>query len=41
MNGDIVDIRDGIVDLPPFHPNCRGYIYAVLEEDKDLQKLRY
>ena len=28
MNGDIVDISQGTVDLPPFHPNCRGYIIA-------------
>ena len=31
MNGDIVDIRDWTVELPPFHPNCRGYIVAVIE----------
>lgn len=30
MNGDIVDVTDWVVDLPPFHPNCRGYITAVL-----------
>jgi SPP1 gp7 family putative phage head morphogenesis protein len=28
MNGDIVDISQGTVDLPPFHPNCRWYIIA-------------
>lgn len=28
MNGDIVDVSQGTVDLPPFHPNCRGYIIA-------------
>lgn len=42
MNGDIVDIRDWVVDLPPFHPNCRGYIVAIVDEEvEDLQKLRY
>ena len=30
MNGDIVDISQGTVDLPPFHPNCRGFITAVI-----------
>jgi len=35
MNGDIVDIRDGAVELPPFHPNCRGYIYAVMDEETE------
>ena len=33
MNGEIVDISEGAVDLPPFHPNCRGYIIA------DMSKL--
>ena len=32
MNGDIVDVSNGIVDLPPFHPNCRGYIVADMSE---------
>lgn len=31
MDWDIVDIRDWVVELPPFHPNCRGYIIAVIE----------
>ena len=34
MNGDIVDIRDGVVELPPFHPNCRGYIVAIVDEEE-------
>ena len=29
--GTVVDIADGTVDLPPYHPNCRGYIIAVLD----------
>lgn len=36
MNGDIVDIRNWVVELPPFHPNCRGYIYAVMDEEEYL-----
>lgn len=34
MDWDIVDIRDWIVDLPPFHPNCRWYIVAVIEDEE-------
>lgn len=34
MNGDIVDIRDWVVELPPFHPNCRGYIVAIVDEEE-------
>ena len=34
MNWDIVDIRDWVVELPPFHPNCRWYIVAILEDDE-------
>lgn len=30
MNGDIVDVTEWMVDLPPFHPNCRGCIIAVI-----------
>lgn len=30
VNGDIVDITEWTVDLPPFHPNCRGCIIAVI-----------
>lgn len=33
MNGDIVDVTEWTVDLPPFHPNCRGYIIAQIETD--------
>ena len=36
MNGDIVDIRDWAVELPPFHPNCRWYIYAVVEDEEKI-----
>lgn len=31
-NWKVVDVRDWVVDLPPFHPNCRWYIVVVLEE---------
>lgn len=34
MNWDIVDIREWTVELPPFHPNCRWYIYAVIDEEE-------
>lgn len=27
-NWKIVDVKDWVVELPPFHPNCRGYIIA-------------
>lgn len=30
VNGDIVDVTEWSVDLPPFHPNCRWFITAVL-----------
>lgn len=39
MNWDIVDIRDGVVDLPPFHPNCRGYIVAIVDEEERNNQL--
>ena len=32
MNGKIVDIREWTVELPPFHPNCRWYVNAVIEK---------
>jgi len=32
-NGTIVDIKNGMVELPPFHPNCRGFISSVLEDE--------
>ena len=31
---EIVDITDGTVDLPPYHPNCRGYIVVVLDREE-------
>ena len=31
---EIVDITDGTVDLPPYHPNCRGYVIAVLNNEE-------
>lgn len=41
-NWDVVDVTDGTVDLPPYHPNCRGYIIAVIGEDTSINydKLR-
>lgn len=30
-NWKVVDIRNWTVDLPPYHPNCRGYIIVVIE----------
>lgn len=30
VNGDIVDVTEWDVELPPFHPNCRWFITAVL-----------
>lgn len=41
-NWEVVDITDGTVDLPPYHPNCRGYIIAVIGEDTSINydKLR-
>ena len=35
-NGEVVDVRDGTVDLPPYHPNCRGYVVAVLDDNQDI-----
>ena len=32
FNGKIVDIKDWMLELPPFHPNCRGFIISVFEE---------
>lgn len=32
-NGKIVDISKGAVELPPYHPNCRGYINIVANEE--------
>ena len=32
-NGKVVDISKGGYDLPPYHPNCRGTIVPVREED--------
>jgi len=36
MNGDIVDITEWTVELPPFHPNCRGYIVADMSKAEDM-----
>lgn len=33
---EVVDITDGTVDLPPYHPNCRGYVVAVLDANTDI-----
>lgn len=30
-NWKIVDIKDWTVDMPPFHPNCRGSIIPIME----------
>lgn len=35
-NWKVVDVTDGTVELPPYHPNCRGYIIAVLDNYKDI-----
>jgi len=35
-NGEVVDVTDGTVDLPPYHPNCRGYVVAVLDDNQDI-----
>ena len=32
---EVVDITDGTVDLPPYHPNCRGYVIALVWEQND------
>lgn len=32
----VFDITDGTVELPPYHPNCRGYIIAVLDNYRDI-----
>lgn len=34
---EIVDITDGTVDLPPYHPNCRGYVIAVINNEEQEQ----
>ena len=41
-NWEVVDVTDWTVDLPPYHPNCRGYIIAVIGEDTiiNYDKLR-
>lgn len=44
MNWDIVDISQWTVELPPFHPNCRWYIVAVLDEEdwkESLLRMEY
>ena len=30
-NWEVFDVSKGIVSLPPYHPNCRGYIEAVID----------
>ena len=30
-NGEVFDVSKGMVNLPPYHPNCRGYIEAVID----------
>lgn len=35
MNWDIVDISLWAVELPPFHPNCRGTIIAVFDDEDE------
>ena len=32
MNWKIIDIAEWTVDVPPFHPNCRWYLNAVIEK---------
>lgn len=39
MNGDIVDITEWTVELPPFHPNCRWYIVAIVDEEEWRNRL--
>lgn len=31
-NWAVFDISKGMVNLPPYHPNCKGYIEAVIDE---------
>ena len=33
-NGKIYDISKWSVELPPYHPNCKGYIVPVASEDR-------
>lgn len=33
---EVVDITDGMVELPPYHPNCRGYVVVVLDANTDI-----
>lgn len=39
-NWRIVDIRDWEVELPPFHPNCRWYIIAIVW-DEELEDMNW
>lgn len=41
MNWDIVDIREWTVELPPFHPNCRWYIVAVIWDEAEEEYLMW
>lgn len=38
-NGKIVDINKGGYDLPPYHPNCRGTIVPVWEEENQIENI--
>lgn len=30
-NGKIYDISKGAIELPPYHPNCKGYVVPVVD----------
>ena len=32
----VVDVTSGLVELPPYHPNCRGYVIAVIENQDNI-----
>lgn len=32
----VVDVTSGLVELPPYHPNCRGYVIAVIENQDTI-----
>lgn len=36
-NWKVVDVRDWVVDLPPFHPNCRWYIVVILDDWSEVR----
>ena len=33
----VVDVTSGLVELPPYHPNCRGYVIAVINNEEQEQ----